>query len=68
MNDSKNHQLYEKLRKIFQQMESNKILVMTALALEQLWKSFVDGIEKTECTTKKREDFLQMEKLRMDMV
>ena len=66
--DDKNYQLYEKLREIFEQMELNKILAITALALERLWKSFVDGIEKTEYTTKEKEDFLQMEKLRMDMI
>ena len=64
----KNDQLYERLKKIFEQMEPNKILVMAALTLERLWQPFIDGIEKTEYTTKEREDFLQMEELRMDMI
>ena len=64
----KNDQLYERLKKIFEQMEPNKILVMAALTLERLWKPFVYGIEKTEFTAKEREDFLQMGELWMDMV
>ena len=68
MNDMKNEQLYERLKKIFKHMEPNKILVMTALTLERLWQPFIYGIEKTEYTTKEREDFLQIEELRMDMI
>ncbi len=68
MNDMKNYQLYERLKKVFKQMEPNKILVMVALTLERLWQPFIYGIEKTEYTTKEREDFLQIEKLRMDMI
>lgn len=64
----KNEQLYERLKKIFKHMEPNKILVMTALTLERLWQPFIYGIEKTEYTTKEREDFLQIEELRMDMI
>ena len=37
MNDMKNYQLYERLKKVFKQMEPNKILVMVALTLERLW-------------------------------
>ena len=68
MNDMKNEQLYERLKKIFKHMEPNKILVMTALTLERLWQPFIYGIAKTEYTTKEREDFLQIEELRMDMI
>lgn len=68
MENQKNYQLYERLKKIYEQMEPNKILVMAALALERLWKPFVCGIEKTEYTAKEREDFLHLEELRMDMV
>lgn len=64
----KNEQLYERLKKIFKHMEPNKILVMTALSLERLWQPFIYGIAKTEYTTKEREDFLQIEELRMDMI
>ncbi len=64
----KNYQLYERLKKIFEHMEPNKILAMTALTLERLWQPFIYGIEKTEYTTKEREDFLQIEELRMDMI
>ncbi len=68
MNDMKNEQLYERLKKIFKHMEVNKILVITALTLERLWQPFIYGIEKTEYTIKEKEDFLQIEKLRMDMI
>ncbi len=68
MEDDKNDQLYEKLKESFEQMEPNKILVMTALSLERLWQPFIYGIAKTEYTTKEREDFLQIEELRMDMI
>ncbi len=68
MNDMKNGQLYERLKKIFKHMEVNKILVITALSLERLWQPFIYGIAKTEYTTKEREDFLQIEELRMDMI
>ncbi len=64
----KNYQLYERLKKIFKQMEPNKILLIAALTLERLWQPFIYGIEKTEYTTKEREDFLQIEELRMDMI
>ena len=68
MEDDKNDQLYEKLKESFEQMEPNKILVITALSLERLWQPFIYGIAKTEYTTKEREDFLQIEELRMDMI
>lgn len=38
MNDMKNYQLYERLKKIFKQMEPNKILLIAALTLERLWQ------------------------------
>lgn len=68
MDDMKNYQLYERLKKLFKQMEPNKILLMAALTLERLWQPFVYGIEKTEYTPKEKEDFLQIEDLRMDMI
>lgn len=68
MNDMRNEQLYTRLKNIFKQMEPNKILVMAALTLERLWQPFVYGIEKTEYTAKEKEDFLQIEELRMDMI
>ena len=64
----KNYLLYERLKKFFKQMEPNKILLMAALTLERLWQPFVYGIEKTEYTPKEKEDFLQIEELRMDMI
>ena len=68
MDDMKNYLLYERLKKFFKQMEPNKILLMAALTLERLWQPFVYGIEKTEYTPKEKEDFLQIEELRMDMI
>lgn len=68
MNDRKNHQLYEKLKGKFGQMEIQQILVVTALGLERMWKPFVQGLEKTEYTVNERTEFLQIEELRMDMV
>ena len=43
-------------------------MLMAALTLERLWQPFVYGIEKTEYTPKEKEDFLQIEELRMDMI
>lgn len=68
MNDRKNHQLYEELKRKFRQMEVHQVLVVTALGLERMWKPFVQGLEKTEYTANERTEFLQIEELRMDLV
>lgn len=68
MNDRKNHQLYEELKRKFKKMEADKVLVITALGLERMWKPFVQGIEKTEYTIEEKTVFLEIQQLRLDMV
>lgn len=36
MNETKNHQLYEELKRKFRQMEADQVFVITALGLERI--------------------------------
>lgn len=51
---------YEKLVNRFENMEHDQVLVVTVFALEKMWKPYVEGIHKSECTEAEISEVLQM--------
>ncbi len=52
--------LYVKLKNKFVHLEHNQVLVIMALALEKMWKPYLVGIRKSECTELEKSEILHM--------
>lgn len=62
------YELYESLTKRFKYMERDKILVVTALTAERLWKQNVEGIPKSEYSQEVLSELLQISEQWMQMI
>ena len=51
---------YKELEKRFEHMGQNQVLVVTAFALEKMWKPYVEGIQKSGCSKTEVSEMLQM--------
>lgn len=59
---------YKEIQKIFATIRNDQALVVGALAIERLWKSFVSCISKCPYSEQEREDVIRLEENCLDLI